>query len=347
MVGGGAGIGGSSGGSGSRSVTSAAGGDGKGDAGASSCSGNRVASCRTESDGIVCHFGGNPGNYEVAIELGGASEGHSYVEAEASRRMLAETTTSAGQTKRYSFVVNVRHPEGEPIQDVASGTPGLDIYVRGSAPMVTSICEEPISKPVMVFLAGDSTVCDQSSTDYAGWGQHLPQHFLSPVSVANYADSGESSASFAGSASLWGAIKSRLADGDWVLIQFGHNDKSTTEAAFRSNLTKMVNDTKAAHANPVLITPTSRVGYGLAEEHVNSVGVDLPAVVRDLGASLGVPVIDLTTTTWNWLQGAKWQDYFALGTDRTHTNPKGGEVIAGFVRDAVKAKVPDLAVHLR
>ena len=60
-----------------------------------------------------------------------------------------------------------------------------------------------------------------------------------------------------------------------------------------------------------------------------------------------VPVIDLTVTTWNWLQTIKWQDYFALGTDHTHTNPKGADIVSGFVRDAVKAQVPELAKYLR
>jgi len=58
-------------------------------------------------------------------------------------------------------------------------------------------------------------------------------------------------------------------------------------------------------------------------------------------------VIDLTVTTWNWIQTIKWQDYFALGTDRTHTNPKGADIVSGFVRDAVKAQIPELAAYLR
>ena len=125
------------------------------------------------------------------------------------------------------------------------------------------------------------------------------------------------------------------------------NDKTTDEASFRSNLTKMVNDAKGAGASPLLVTPISRVGYTLAEEHVNSVGVNLPAVIKDLGSKLNVPVIDLTTTTWNWLQTITWQDYFALGTDRTHTNPKGAEVIATFVRDGLRTRAPSLATYLR
>ena len=109
----------------------------------------------------------------------------------------------------------------------------------------------------------------------------------------------------------------------------------------------MVNDTKAAGAHMILLTPISRVGYTLAEEHVNSVAANLPQIIRDLGKSEGVPVIDLTVTTWNWLQTITWQDYFALGTDRTHTNPKGADIVSGFVRDALRTQQLELATYLR
>ena len=60
-----------------------------------------------------------------------------------------------------------------------------------------------------------------------------------------------------------------------------------------------------------------------------------------------VPVIDLTVTTWNWLETITWQDYFALGTDRTHPNPRGAGVIAGFVRQAIQEQDLEIAAHLR
>jgi hypothetical protein len=69
--------------------------------------------------------------------------------------------------------------------------------------------------------------------------------------------------------------------------------------------------------------------------------------VHRIAKSQNVPLIDLTVTTWNWLQTITWQDYFALGTDHTHTNPKGAEAIAGFVRDAVKSQNIAFAEALR
>lgn len=343
----GAGLGGGSG-------TAGGGGSGPGSGGDGGTqevctAGSRLAQCKsTNANEIACHFGGDPGNYRVSVGLGGKAAGDMYVEAESYRRMLGQVQTAAGQTKGFSFVVNVRKPEGQPIQNGANdGTPGLDVYVRGASPQLSAICYEAAAAPAMIWIGGDSTVCDQGGTDYSGWGQHLPQFFAVPASIANYADSGESSGSFLNSASLFGAIKSRWHSGDWFFLQLGHNDKDTSAATFKSNMTSYVTQAKAAGVHIVLVTPISRVGSALSAEHVNSTGANLPQIIRDLGKSEDVPVIDLTVTTWNWLQTVQWQDYFALGTDRTHTNPKGAEVVAGFVRDAIGAQKLAVAGHLR
>jgi lysophospholipase L1-like esterase len=333
----------------------ATGGGATGGSGATTCSApsaTALAVC-TGTNPIACHFGVNPGNYEVTVVLGGGTTaGSTYVEAETSRRMRGTIATGAGQTQRFTFVVNVRQPEGQPIQAVSAGTPGLDVYFAGTAPQLQGIGYCVATNPVVVYIAGDSTVCDQTDTNYAGWGQFLPQHLNTPVSVANYADSGESSSSFVGSGSLWGAIKSRLKANDWVMIQLGHNDKTTPSATLRQNFTTMVNDTKAKGAFPVLITPISRIGYTLAEQHVWVVGtetVNIPQIIRDLGTQLGVPVIDLTVTTYNWevSLGSGWTNYFALGSDHTHTNQQGADVISGFVRDALRTQNIALSGYLR
>ncbi|HEV8550564.1 MAG TPA: hypothetical protein VGQ57_16075, partial [Polyangiaceae bacterium] len=150
------------------------------------CGMNQRAAC-TGTDPIECHFGGNPGDYLVTVELGGDAAGDTYVEAESFRRMLGDTVTTAGATQRLSFFVNVRQPEGQPIQDVPAGTPGLDLYFHGSAPELSAVCFETGKSAPKLWIAGDSTVCDQDTIDYAGWGQHLPQFIVPPVSVANFA----------------------------------------------------------------------------------------------------------------------------------------------------------------
>jgi hypothetical protein len=249
------------------------------------CATNMLSKCTGTP--LACHFGGDPGNYQVTVQLGGP--GQNEVEAEYYRRMLTQTTV-AGDAKWFSFVTNVRVYEGEPLRpDQDSGTskgiPGLDVYFRGKDSKPLGICYEPIAKPLMLWIAGDSTVTDQESTAYSGWGQHLPQHFVSPVSVANYADSGESSGSVLNSPKLWGTIKANMKAGDWVMLQVGHNDKTTSAATFKSNIAKMIADTKAANAHMILVTPISRASGALASQHVNSVGANLPQIIRDLGKS--------------------------------------------------------------
>ncbi len=310
------------------------------------CQTNQMTQCSGTSP-IKCDFGGGVGDFLVTLELGGSAASSTYVEAESYRRVLGNTALAAGETKRFSFGVNVRQPEGQPVQDVPPGTPGLQLYLRGSAPSLTSVCVQPLQAAPKVWIAGDSTVCDQDGTDYSGWGQHLPQHFKAPVSVANYADSGESSTSVLNSNKMWGAIKAGWKAGDWVLVQVGHNDKDVTASTFQSNITAYVTQAKAANVHIILCTPTSRVGYALADEHHSSTGANLPQIIKDVGKSQNVPVIDLTTLTWNWLQTVDWKQYFALGTDHTHTNPAGAEVIAGLVQKAIVDQQLELAQYVR
>ncbi len=311
----------------------------------------------TGTDPIECHFGGAPGNYDVTVVLGGAAAGNTIVQAERLRTMLGAVATAAGETRRYTFTVNVRQPEGEPIQPVPPGTPGLDVYFLGNAglpPQLQSIGYALAPAPFMVYVGGDSTVCDQPTLDYGGWAQQVPQYFNYPLSIANYADSGESSGSFLGSGALFGAIESRLHANDWVLLQFGHNDKTNTAANFHDNLTAMVTRVKAKGAFPVLVTPVARaqfVGNVVGPQHINGTGANLPVIVKQVATEQNVPVLDMTARTVQWLTQLGpngWQQYHALGTDVTHTNPAGAAVEAGFVRDLiVQANLTPLVSRLR
>ena len=299
----------------------------------------------TGTDPIACHFGGQPGNYDVTVVLGGAAAGNTIVQAEALRAMLGATVTAAGATQRFSFTVNVRQPEGEPIQNVPAGTPGLDLYFlrqRGRAAAAQRHRLRAAPSPFVIYIAGDSTVCDQTDPDYGGWGQQLPPYFNYPVSVANYADSGESSGSFLGSGSLFGAIKSRLKANDWVLIQFGHNDKDDDRGDVPRQHDQLVTRVKAKGAFPVLMTPVARAtfsGNTVTAQHINNTGANLPAIIKQVATEQNVPVLDMTARTVQWLTQLGpngWQQYHALGTDATHTNPAGAAVEAGFVVDLIK-----------
>ena len=188
---------------------------------------------------IKCHYAYNPGNYDVTVVLGDAkAAGVTSVQAETRRTMLPAITTAAGAQKTYMFTVNVRKPEGQPTGQGGVGSPGLDLVFNGSAPKLYAI-GIVAAKPRALYLIGDSTVCDQPGAPYSGWGQQLPQYFQQGLSVANYADSGESSGSYLANSALWPTVRPLITSNDYVFIQLGHNDKKATKAAYQANLTSL------------------------------------------------------------------------------------------------------------
>jgi lysophospholipase L1-like esterase len=308
-------------------------------AAASAASPKQVENC-TGTAPIVCHFDVAPGTYDVTAVLGGAEAGSTAVTAEARRTMLAATATAAGEQVEESFTVNVREPEGQPTGE--SGSPGLDLYFDGEAPRLSDLTVTA-SQHTQLFLAGDSTVCDQDTVPYTGWGQELPQFFTQGLSVANYADSGESSGSFLANSLLFPTMSPLIAEGDVVLIQFGHNDKETSAEDFRANLTGLIDGVRAEGGTPVLVTPIVRrwfnddgtLNNGTAL-HVNGLGVDLPAEMRGLAADEGVPLIDLTALTKERVEelGPEASEALFLtneADDNTHTSEDGATEFARLV----------------
>lgn len=296
---------------------------------------------------IVCHFDVDPGTYDVTAVLGGAEAGSTDVTAEARRMMLAATETAAGEEITESFTVNVREPEGEPTGD--SGSPGLDLYFGGDAPRLADLTVTASDQPEL-FVAGDSTACDQHWDPYTGWGQELPQFFLQGLSVANYADSGESSGSFLANSALFPAMEPQIDEGDIVLIQFGHNDKKTTAEDFRANLTDLLDRVEARGGTGILVTPIVRRRFNDdgtlnngAALHVNELGVDLPAEMRDLAADKDVPLIDLTALTKQRVEELGPEESEALYLtneegDNSHTSERGATEFAGFVLDELRSQ---------
>jgi lysophospholipase L1-like esterase len=313
------------------------------------------------SSPIKCHYDVSPGNYEVTVSIGSsAATGSTAMWVEARRLMLPTTSTAAGTVRQYSFTINVRQPEGEPTGEGGTGTPGLDLQFTGSAPQVSAIAVKAASNPLVAYLAGDSTVCDQPTAPYTGWGQILPASFGPGAVIANYADSGESSGSFLANSLLYPAIVAKLKPNDLVFIQFGHNDKTTTAADYRSHLTTMVNEARAKGGVPVLVTPPVRhlfSGSQLTSTalHVNSVGVNLPAEMRAVASSLSVPLIDLTaksaalvTSLGPTASAALYLQASVDGvTDNTHFSQTGATKMAGLVVQGIQEKNLALVAYLR
>jgi lysophospholipase L1-like esterase len=292
----------------------------------------------------------------VTVTLGGTAASQTYVSAEANRGLLKPVSIAAGQSQTFAFVVNVRTKESEPAQAVSAGTPGLDMYFSGptaTPPAVSAIGYALVTaatKPTMVWIAGDSTTCDQPGSGFGGWGQMFPEHVMAPFGVANYADSGESSSSFYGSSLLWGAIKSQWSAGDWVFIQFGHNDKGVADATVQTNLEKYVTDAQAAKVNAILVSPPARVGSIPIGDQSSLHAVSASGAAKDKG----VPFVDLTALSTAWYDGlgldvtAVKAKYHAGGTDVTHTNIAGAEGLADLVAGEIKKQnIAGLVEYIR
>ncbi|MEV0170243.1 rhamnogalacturonan acetylesterase [Streptomyces sp. NPDC050803] len=295
----------------------------------------------------ACHFDVPPGTYDVKVLLGGETDSSTSVTGETRRSLLPETVAPAGERVARSFTVNVRTPEGEPTG--AAGTAGLDLTIGGAAPALADIRVTPARHARQIFLIGDSTVCDQPGDPYTGWGQQLPQYLRKGLSVANYADSGESTVTYLGNPQLWATVQPQIRPGDLVLIQLAHNDKTTDEATYRANLQSLVAGVRDQGGEPVLVTPIVRRWFssdGTLNNNtallVNGLGVDHPAVIRSVAAAENVPLIDLTAKTKAVVEslgteGSKSLYLYNEKRDNTHTSVRGATTYAELVRDELVA----------
>jgi hypothetical protein len=318
----------------------------------------------------ACHFDVAPGTYDVRVLLGGDTAASTAISGETRRSLLPETPTEAGEPVARSFTVNVRTPEGEPTG--AEGTPGLDLVIGGSAPALAAIRVTPARlshartrsgavtpRTRQIFLVGDSTSCDQPGAPYSGWGQQLPQYLRKGLSVANYADSGESTVSYLANPQLFPTVQPLIREGDLVLIQLAHNDKQTDEATYRANLEALVAGVRDKGGRPVLVTPIVRRWFNTdgtlnngTALLVNGLGVDHPAVTRSVAAAQDVPLIDLTAKTKALVEslgveGSKALYLYNEKRDNTHTSEHGATAYAELVRDELVAQhlVPERLVR--
>jgi lysophospholipase L1-like esterase len=267
-----------------------------------------------------------PGNYNITVITGdNAGTSNTSIKSEGQRIITQQLATTSGQFSTYTATVRVK------------GDGVLDLTFYGSAPKICSLDIAQTTTAITMFIAGDSTVTDQTDTVYAGWGQMYTSFLRQGVAVGNYADSGESSTSF------WSPfyvpnIQPALKVGDYLFIQFGHNDeKALTLSQYYDGLKRYVDDAKSKGAKPILVTPVERnvwSGGALTWSHGS-----YPDTMKQLATDTGTPCIDLTTSSHN-LGASMGQTtattYFYPG-DKTHTNQAGAMKVAALVRDGVRA----------
>jgi lysophospholipase L1-like esterase len=263
------------------------------------------------------------GNYRVTVKFGDPkSAGDNTVFAELRRLMIEHLRTEPGKYITRTFLVNVRQPsipgggavrinDREKTTEAWAWDNRLTLEFNGAHPAVASVVIEPADVPVL-YLMGDSTVCDQPREPFNSWGQMITRFLKPEIVVSNQAESGESVAGALAKGRLekiWAVMK----PGDYLFMQFGHNDmKSTAPDAlelYTDDLRRVVVETRKRGGAIVLFTPVSRRSFDESGKITNSFR-GYPDAVKLVAHEKQVPLIDLQE------MGAAF--YEAMGPDGSH-----------------------------
>jgi lysophospholipase L1-like esterase len=223
---------------------------------------------------------------------------------------------------------------------------------------------------VTIFIAGDSTAAAKvpEKRPETGWGEMLGQHFKSgKVRIENRAMNGRSTKTFINEG-RWQAIVDELKKGDYVFIQFGHNDQSkekgeryTPPEDFKQNLTRFVADVKSKGATAVLLTPVMRRRFDKDGKFYDTHG-EYPDLTRAVAQSEKVPLIDMhrmsetvivrygvedSKKLFLQLNPGENPNYPNGIDDNTHFSPLGAEEMAKLVVQGVRRERLGLRKYLR
>jgi lysophospholipase L1-like esterase len=280
------------------------------------------------------------------------------------------------ETLTRTFIVNTRNPrialpEGAPARRVKLKAPrettqeawawddALTLELHGATLSAVEIA--PARVPT-VFLLGDSTVCDQSLEPFASWGQMLPRFFGPTVAVANHGESGETYRDSIGRGRLDKVIGA-MQPGDYLLMQFGHNDQKQIAAGtggpfttYQDEMKTHVAAVRRAGGIPVIVSPMERRRFDAAGK-IEATLTDYAKAAQATAAAEGVAFIDLNamSRTLHAALGPEQsaQAFAAPGgkVDNTHHNNYGAFLLARCVArglvDAQLALARDLLPEFR
>lgn len=238
-----------------------------------------------------------------------------------------------------------------------------------SAGVLLSVCANAQQAQARLHLAGDSTMSDKlpEKRPETGWGEPFAALFeAGSVLVVNHARNGRSTRTFIDEG-RWSALLASAKSGDFVFLQFGHNDASESKPdrytplpQYRANLKRFVDEAQAAGLQPVLLTPVARRRFDAGGRLQPSHG-EYPQAVRELASELEVPLIDaerLSETLLReageaasrnfflHLQAGAHPNYPEGLQDDTHFSPAGAAAVARAIADALHLQAHPLAAHL-
>lgn len=222
---------------------------------------------------------------------------------------------------------------------------------------------------ITIYMIGDSTMADKPTEDNPerGWGQMFPLFFDSTIVIENHAKNGRSTRTFI-SENRWQTVVDKLKPGDYVIIQFGHNDQSkekvdryTPPEDYRQNLEKFVNETRSKKANPILCTPIMRRRFNEKGEFYDTHGV-YPDIVREVAKEMQVPLIDMhrkseklirdfgpdsSKKLFLWIEPGVYKSLPEGKQDNTHFSEFGALKMAELAVDGIKELKLELVKHLK
>ena len=225
----------------------------------------------------------------------------------------------------------------------------------------------PPQRKTKIWLIGDSSIADKEIRAYpeTGWGMPFHYFFDSTITVDNRAKNGRSTKTFIAEG-LWQPVVDGMSEGDYVFIQFGHNDEVktkasyTTEKEFSDNLARYIRETRNKKAIPLLITPVARRKFD-GSGHVQGTHEAYSELVRAVAKQNNVPLIDLDRESqellqqlgpetskllYNYLSPGEHPNYPDGRQDDTHFSELGACKMAEIVlSDIRKLNIP-LASHI-
>ena len=227
------------------------------------------------------------------------------------------------------------------------------------------------AKKITIFTIGDSTMAnkkDPEKNPERGWVQVLSPFFKDDVTIKNHAVNGRSTKSFR-ELGHWKNVIDSLQPGNYLFIQFGHNDGKETDPArytnpqtsYRHNLINYIEEARAKGAIPIMFSSIARRKFNKEDVLLDSHG-NYTLVARLVAQEMKVPFIDMQYLTENLemkygVEGSKKlhlhfapgeNEYLPKGIDDdTHLSALGANELAKlFVEDLKKQQLP-LAKYLK
>ena len=294
------------------------------------------------------------GNYKVTTVFGdGTNQSVVTVKAELRRLMLEKVVVAPGKKVSRTFIVNIRTPfisesnhvhlkPREEASEIWAWDNKMTLEFNGIHPCLRSLEIGKAAVPT-IFVMGDSTVCDQPAEPWNSWGQMLPRFFKPDIAVANHSESGETVADSL-RAQRFEKIFSLMKPGDYLFIQFGHNDMKShaTNAleTYKSDLKKVVERTRSLGGTPVLVTSMERKN-GLEAPTL----MGYPDAVREVAKDENCALIDLNAMSLVFYK-ALGADLGRAFQDGTHHNNYGSYELAQCVVEGIKQDNLPLAKYI-